>query len=153
VDDSPERIHQLVMDLIRVAGLLQPDQLVPGGHVSMSQAFGLHELDTDQPLSQRELAERLRLEKSTVSRMVAEMERKGFVVRERDPANRRFYRLRLTPAGRKVHAGIAAAMHRHFVRSVAAMSEAERDALLTGLPALIKAMRADIVRANPADAT
>jgi DNA-binding MarR family transcriptional regulator len=148
VDDSPERIHQLVMDLIRVAGLLQPEQPLAEGHVSMSQAFGLHELDTDHPLSQRELAERLGLEKSTVSRMVAELERKGLVIRERDPANRRFYRLRLTPAGRTAHAGIAAAMHDHFVHSVSAMSATERKALLTGLPALIKAMR---VAPPPAD--
>ena len=152
MDEAPERLHQLVMDLIRVAGLLQPEQTMPGGRVTMSQAFGLHELDTDRPLSQQELAERLNLEKSTVSRMVADMERKGFVVRERDPANRRFYRLRLTKAGRAMHARIATAMHDHFVRSVSAMSDVERDALLTGLPALIKAMRADALGADSADA-
>jgi hypothetical protein len=43
-------------------------------------------------------------------------------------------------------------MHEHFVRSVSAMSELERDALLTGLPALIRAMRADTFRTDPADA-
>jgi DNA-binding MarR family transcriptional regulator len=152
VDETPERLHQLVMDLIRAAGMLAPDQLMPGGQLTMSQAFAVHELDVDRPLSQRELAERLHLEKSSVSRMVAEMERKELVVRERDPANRRFYRLRLTDAGRALHRGIARAMHEHFVRSVAAMSELERDALLTGLPALIRAMRADTFRADPADA-
>ena len=152
MDEGPEQIHQLVMDLIRVAGLLQPDQIVPGRPVSMSQAFGLHELDTDDPLTQNELAERLRLEKSTVSRMVADLERKGLLLRERDPANRRFYRLRLTPAGRKLHAGMAAAMHEHFVRSVSSMAPAEREALLTGLPALIKAMHLDTLSATEENA-
>jgi DNA-binding MarR family transcriptional regulator len=154
-DAAPERLHRLVMDLIRVTGLLQPDQEMPGGpSVSMSQAFGLHELDTDQPLSQGELAARLNLEKSTVSRMVAEMERKGLVRRERDPANRRFYRIRLTPAGQALHVRLAKVMHERFEHFAATMSATERDALLTGLPALIKAMNAhpDVaLRAERAD--
>lgn len=151
--EGQELLHQLVMDLLHVAGLLQADQSLHGARISMSQAFGLHELDTDRPLSQRELAERLNLEKSTVSRMVAEMEREGLVVRERDSANRRFYRLRLTQAGRDRHAAIATGMHDHFNRAVSAMSAAERDALLTGLPALVKAMRDDTLRADPADSS
>ncbi len=152
MDEAPEQqLHQLVMDLIRAAGLLQADQQLRGARISMSQIFGLHELDTDRPLSQRELAERLNLEKSTVSRMVAEMERQGLVVRERDPANRRFYRLRLTAAGRARHRSAATGMHDHFVRAVAAMTDTERAALLTGLPALVKALRADTLRALPSD--
>src|SRR5690349_13544413 len=87
VDMADSRqLHELVMDLIRATGLLLPDQSVPGHPLSMSQAFALHELDTDPPLSQRDLAERLRLEKSTVSRLAAELERKGLLVRERDAA-------------------------------------------------------------------
>jgi len=148
VDESPERIHQLLMDLIRVAGLLQPDQVVAGRSVTMSQAFGLHELDTETPLTQNELAERLHLEKSTVSRMVADLERKGLLVRERDPANRRFYRLRLTPAGRRAHAGMRTMMHEQFIRTVSSMTPAEREGLLVGLPALIKALHPDTIGAN-----
>ncbi len=85
--DSSEaaRLHELLMDVVRAAGLLQPDQTAAGHPVSLSQAFALHELDTGTPLSQRDLAERLRLEKSSVSRLAAEMERKGLLVRERDP--------------------------------------------------------------------
>src|SRR6266498_1300611 len=61
---APERLHALLMDLVRATGLLQPDQTVPGQPESMSQAFALHELDIDTPLSQRDPAERLGLEKS-----------------------------------------------------------------------------------------
>jgi DNA-binding MarR family transcriptional regulator len=111
--------------------------------VSVSQAFALHELDTGTPLSQRDLAERLRLEKSTVSRMAADLERKGLLVRERDPQNRRLYRLRLTDRGRTVHARMAAAFHEQYVRWVASMSRTECDALLAGLPALVNAMRSE----------
>jgi DNA-binding MarR family transcriptional regulator len=139
--EASERIHQLLMDLVRTAGLLHLDQAVPGQPTSLSQAFALHELDVDTPLSQRDLCERLRLEKSTVSRMVAELERKGLAVRERDPGNRRFTRLRLTDEGRSLHRGMAAAFHEQFERWISAMSRTERDGLLVGLPALVRVIR------------
>lgn len=136
-----ERLHELLMDLVRAAGLLQPDQTVPGHPLSMSQAFALHELDTGKPLSQRELAERLRLEKSSVSRMAAEMERKGLLVRERDPDNRRQYRLRLTDRGHAMHVRMAATLHVQHESWLAALTRTERAALLKGLPALVRALR------------
>ncbi len=138
--DQAERIHVLIMDLIRVAGLLQPER---AGHdaFSMSQAFALHELDRGTPLSQQALADRLRLEKSSVSRLVAELERQGLVERERDPDNRRVYRLRLTERGRVAHREMANGYHDRFTGWVAAMTGPERAALLKGLPALIRVVR------------
>jgi DNA-binding MarR family transcriptional regulator len=132
------RLHALLMDLIRAAGLLQSDE---GHAVSLSQAFALHELDADVPLSQRDLAERLHLEKSSVSRLAAEMERKGFLVRERDPDDQRQYRLRLTDEGRAHHAAMRRDFHQRYEAWVAGMTAAERAALLKGLPALIRVMR------------
>jgi DNA-binding MarR family transcriptional regulator len=149
--NDPHRLHHLVMDLIRVAGLLQPDHAMPAAPVTMSQAFALHELDIDGALSQQDLADRLSLEKSTVSRLVAELERKEYVVRERDPANRRFNRIRLTSAGRAAHARVRTAMHDHFVEAVSTLDAAHREALLNSLPALIAAMRGDQREAAPAE--
>jgi DNA-binding MarR family transcriptional regulator len=145
VDSAAERLHQLFMDVMRVGGMLQPDSSVPGHPISLSQAFALHELDTEKPLSQQELAQRLRLEKSSVSRMAAEMERKGLLERERDPGNRRLYRLRLTDRGRALHKGMAGDFHAHYLRWVEAMTEEERDALLVGLTAFVR-----VVRQSPA---
>ncbi|OLE28549.1 MAG: hypothetical protein AUG44_07140 [Actinobacteria bacterium 13_1_20CM_3_71_11] len=113
------QLHGLMMELIRATGLLQPDQLVPGETLSMSQAFALHELDTDTPLSQQELADRLHLEKSSVSRMAAELERRGLIARERDPDNRRFYRLRITPEGRAFHVRMRGTFHERYTEWVA----------------------------------
>jgi len=136
-----QRIHALLMDLIRAGGMLDHDRHVPGHQISMSQAFALHELGTGSPLSQQELADRLRLEKSSVSRMAAELERKGLLVRERDPDNQRQYRLRLTARGRSAHAAMASTFHDRYEKWVGAMSPAERAALLKGLPALVRVVR------------
>jgi DNA-binding MarR family transcriptional regulator len=141
--DESEQLHALFMDLVRVAGLLQPDQDLPGHtlSLSLSQAYAIHELDRDTGLSQRELAERLVLEKSTVSRLVADLQREGLLERRRDPANRRTDRLQLTDAGRAMHARIAAGYGARYHRWTAAMTPAERTALLVGLPALIRVVR------------
>jgi DNA-binding MarR family transcriptional regulator len=142
---TPHRLHHLLMDLVQVGGLLHADEAAPGQQISLSQAFALHELDTGGGLSQGELAQRLRLEKSSASRMAADLERKALLVRERDPANRRLYRLRLTDAGRALHAHIGTEFHARYVRWVEAMTPAERDALLTGLSALVRVMRTERV--------
>lgn len=143
---APDRLHRLMMELVRVIGLVELDHAVAGEPVSLSQAFALHELDTEVPLSQRELAERLHLEKSSVSRMAAEMERNGLLVRERHPDNRRLYRLRLTDRGRALHRGIGAAIHQRYIRWTSTMTPAELDALLTGLTALVGAVREERAR-------
>jgi DNA-binding MarR family transcriptional regulator len=129
------------MDVVQAAGLLQPDQSAAGHPISLSQAFALHELDTDTPLSQRDLAERLRLEKSSVSRLAAELERKGLLVRERDPDNHRQYRLRLTDQGRALHGHMRTTFHKQYEGWVAATTHKERAALLKGLPALVRVLR------------
>jgi DNA-binding MarR family transcriptional regulator len=137
------QLHKLLMELARVVGLLQPDHAVPGQPVSVSQLFALHELDTGAALSQQDLADRLRLEKSSVSRLAAELERRGLLVRERQPGNRRLYRLRLTAQGRELHRRMGTGFHEQYVRWTAAMTPDELDALLVGLTAFVRAVRAD----------
>ena len=139
--DESEELHALFMELVRVAGLLQPGGQLSGPPVSLSQAFAIHELDEGAGLCQQELAERLHLEKSTVSRMVADLEHKGLVQRERDPASRRTYRLRLTDEGRALHTLVSAGYGAQYHEWTDAMSPAERRALLLGLPALIRVVR------------
>ncbi len=148
-ESDAARLHELFMEFMRVGGVLQPEYPLPGYQVSMSQAFAVHELDTEPPLTQRDLVQRLGLEKSTVSRMAAEMERKGLLVRERDPDNRNFYRLRLTDRGRDLHLSMAAEFHQQYIRWVAAMSEAEIQAALIGLAALVRVMRQGPAPWNP----
>jgi DNA-binding MarR family transcriptional regulator len=135
------RLHELLMDVVRAASLLQAGQSGGGQAVSLSQLLALHELDTGRPVSQQELAERLRLEKSSVSRLAAELERNGLLARERDPDNQRQYRLRITDHGRAVHAQMRHTFHRHYEGWAAAMTPGERAALLKGLPALVRVLR------------
>jgi DNA-binding MarR family transcriptional regulator len=133
---AQHRLHELLMELVRIvtAWHVDPD-------LSLSQALALHTLDTDPPPSQQDLASRLRLEKSSVSRLVADLERRGLLTRERDEDNRRLYRLRLTDQGRAAHAHLGAAFHSHYDHIEAQLTPAERDALIVGLSAFLRAIR------------
>ena len=70
--------------------------------MSASEARALIELVTARGIAQGELARLLGLEKSTVSRLAAGLESKGWIRRGRDEQNHRYVRLYLTPQGRAV---------------------------------------------------
>src|SRR5919197_3800564 len=90
-DDEQHQLVWLLLEFIRAFGLHRPDLGVPDVEVSFSEALALAELVHAAPaaLTQQQLAERLRLEKSTVSRLTAALERRRLITRTRDPANRR----------------------------------------------------------------
>ena len=53
------------------------------------------------PISQQQLAEKMRVNRSLVVGIVDELERRGWLERRRDPDDRRSYRLHVTPAGER----------------------------------------------------
>jgi DNA-binding MarR family transcriptional regulator len=138
-----DHVHHLLLDLVRTAEFMLLDGLLPGRALSMSQLLAIHELDHHNGISQRELAERLGLEKSSVSRLVADLEAAGLLTRQRDPDNRRVYRLEITEEGRRVHRGAAAVLHERYERWTSAMTSDERHGLALGIPALLRVMHAD----------
>ncbi|MCD0445753.1 MarR family transcriptional regulator [Glycomyces sp. A-F 0318] len=138
-----EHLHHLLLDLVRTAEFALMDRLFPDRALSVSQLFALHELDHGGGISQRELAERLDLEKSSVSRLVADLEAAGLLTRHRDPGNRRLYRLEITAEGRRLHRSAAHSLHGRYERWASAMTPEEREGLALGVPALLRAMRAD----------
>jgi DNA-binding MarR family transcriptional regulator len=102
--------------------------------------FALAELTEAGPLSQQQLGERLGLEKSTTSRLAAGLERRGWLERVRDPANRRYYRLALTPAGEAAAERIGghfSVQHHHLF---AELTREELDGLLRGMSGLARVM-------------
>lgn len=133
-----DELRRLLQRLIRLGGLLEPHDHV-GAHASLSEVMALGELSEVDCLSQQELAQLLGLEKSTVSRLAAGLERRGWVARDRDPANRRFYQLRLTEAGRGVAERIGSDLRAQHARLIAALTPDEMAALAVGLNGLARA--------------
>ncbi|HZC04812.1 MAG TPA: MarR family transcriptional regulator, partial [Ktedonobacterales bacterium] len=132
---------QLLMDVFREMGAHRPEQILPGWSLSLSEIYALNILAERAPLSQQDLGAALALEKSSVSRLVQQLEQRGWVSRERDARDNRLRLLRLTEQG----AQMSDHLQRHMSEAHATLFERltshERAALLEGLTALRRAMQ------------
>jgi DNA-binding MarR family transcriptional regulator len=111
--------------------------------VSGSEARALIELVSARGIAQGELAGLLGLDKSTVSRLAAGLERKGWVRRGRDEGNQRYVRLYLTADGGAVAARVLDGWHSRQARILAALSDDERAGLSAGLRGLVRGLAAE----------
>jgi DNA-binding MarR family transcriptional regulator len=118
--------------------------------LSPSEARALIELVSARGIAQGELAALLGLDKSTVSRLAAGLERKGWIRRGRDEGNQRYVRLYLTPQGGDVAARVWRAWQSRQARILAALSADERAGLSAGLGGLVRVLAAEGLLSEPA---
>jgi DNA-binding MarR family transcriptional regulator len=111
--------------------------------VSGSEARALIELVKARGIAQGELAGLLGLEKSTVSRLAAGLERKGWIRRGRDEGNQRYVRLYLTAEGGAVANRLFNAWHSRQERLLAGLTSEERAGLSAGLRGLVRGLAAE----------
>ncbi|HEY2552675.1 MAG TPA: MarR family transcriptional regulator [Streptosporangiaceae bacterium] len=111
--------------------------------MSASEARALFELVAARGIAQGELAGLLGLEKSTVSRLAAGLERKGWVRRGRDEGNQRYVRLYLTPEGTAVAGRLWRAVQSRQARLLGSLSAEERRGLAAGLRGLVRGLAAE----------
>ena len=116
---------------------------VPLPAVSASEARALITLLAARGIAQGQLAEVLGLEKSTVSRLAAGLERKGWIRRGRDEGNHRYVRLYLTPQGGLVADRVWQALQSLQARILAGLSAEEREGLTVGLRGLVRELVAE----------
>jgi DNA-binding MarR family transcriptional regulator len=111
--------------------------------VTGSEARALIELMSARGIAQGELAALLGLDKSTVSRLAAGLERKGWIRRGRDEENQRYVRLYLTTPGAQVADRVWQAWQSRQARILAALSDDERSGLSAGLRGLVRGLAAE----------
>jgi len=133
--------HEQMIAFIRAFGLHQPDQTPCGQPIPVAEAHALTELARAEPLSQNDLVRRLRLEKSTVSRLVGNLLSRGWMERTRDPEDGRAVQLRLTEQGKQAAAQLIAARSAKFSRMLAALPEDQRGQVIQSLKLLVEALR------------
>ena len=71
-----------------------------GTELSPSQSSALASIDRHGPLTPSELAERERIQRPTVTRLLVRLEAAGLIARAADPADGRSSLITVTPAGR-----------------------------------------------------
>ena len=132
-EDEILEIRSQIHQFIRLFGVLNPTETPCGYHLSLSQVLALQILDEKMPLTVRELAEQLYLERSTVSRLVDSLVKEGFVEREINERNRREILVSLTDHGRHTVQEVRNQSIDFFRSILENLSEEERKSILQGL--------------------
>lgn len=102
----------------------------------------LHGVGCHGPVRPSDLAVRMQLDASTVSRHVRNLEQAGYVARQPDPADGRAFRIELSEAGRSVLNQMFDARRALLAAALTGWSEQDRDSLA----ALVQRLAEDISR-------
>ena len=102
LDADAEALHSALGELVRVYQFRDRDRICCHD-VSVTQCYAIEALIRRGPSGLNDLAAELYLEKSTASRVVATLERKGYVTRSAHPEDGRAIVLSVTPAARRLH--------------------------------------------------
>lgn len=129
-------IRRASREFVRELDLLD----VPHDGCTMSDCHALIELGHHDVLTAAQLARHLRVEKSTLSRRLARLEKRGLVQARQDPHDGRIKRLSLASSGRKLLKRIDTAADRRVSDALALLTSAEREAVVKGFRLYVDAL-------------
>jgi DNA-binding MarR family transcriptional regulator len=138
--DDPSVLQEALGSFVRAFGLHQSETTPCGQPLSVSEAHALGELAQESEMRQVELTRRLRLQKSTVSRLVGQMSARGWVERAPAPHDGRGVVLRLTPSGQRAAQNLAEARRERFSRLLSSIPAHERAGVLHALDVIVEAL-------------
>lgn len=130
-----EAFQDAITDLIRVYQFRDRDA-VCCHDVSLGQSHALERLARLGPMSLNDFAAALYLEKSSASRLVDGLERKGLLSRSPDPEDGRYVQLALTERGRKLTQRIRRDLIGERVEILRRLAPAERKVVVEAIARL-----------------
>ncbi len=105
LEQDAAALHAAVSDLVRVYQFRDRDRICCHD-ISVTQCYALEAVAEHGPLRLGALAERMFLDKSTTSRVVATLVRKGYLSQTADAADARASAIAVTKAGRQLYTKI-----------------------------------------------
>lgn len=105
LDRDARDLYEALNDLVRLYQF-RDRNVICCNDVSVTQCYALQALARGGTMTQGTLARELFLDKSTTSRVVETLERKGYVDRRAHPDDARAMQIRLTAKGRALHVRI-----------------------------------------------
>ena len=126
---------EAVMNTIKTADLIfdRIGRLLRPLNVSAAGGLVLGVLRDHGAMSPSDLGERLIVTRATVTGLLDSLERRGFVERSRNPADRRSLMVEITPDGLVVLQALRTLIHRHEQSWMSSFSEAELGAYIATL--------------------
>ena len=122
----PDLASRLRLDISRMARRLRQEA---GADLSPSMNAALATIERHGPLTPSELAERERVQRPTVTRVLARLEEAGLVVRAADPQDRRCSLVSISDDGRALLGTMRERKDAFLARRIDALEPADREAL------------------------
>ena len=122
----PDLASRLRLDISRMARRLRQEA---GADLSPSMTAALATIERHGPLTPSELAERERVQRPTVTRVLARLEETGLVVRAADPQDRRCSLVSISDDGRALLGAMRERKDAFLARRIDALEPADREAL------------------------
>ncbi len=138
-NQASKYLRELIRVLVRNLGILEKSDASCCG-VTISQCHAIVEIGRSGEVSLNELAELLALDKSTMSRTINNLVEDGLVIRELDPEDRRYVKIKLTDKGIKIFKNIEESMDRYYKAIFNSVPEEKREQVLDSLKLLIEAV-------------
>lgn len=117
--------------------------------LTASQLWLLRTLEANGPLPAGPLARQLAIHPSTLTALAARLEQRGLITRMREPGDRRFVRLRLTPAGVRLAARSPVTPQGRLVRALETLPASRLRQLEGAMADLIDALDAHGLPSTP----
>lgn len=133
------KLRMDILKFVRMFGIMDALNKPVGRPLSVSQVMALEELESTR-LTVWELANKLMLERSSVSRLVDKLIKEGFVCREVNEKNRREIHLSLTDNGEKTIHQLREQSIEFYQNVLMNLPEPEQKKVVEGFELLIKSI-------------
>jgi DNA-binding MarR family transcriptional regulator len=138
-DEKSSQLRELIRELERKLGILQESQSSCCS-ITLTQCHALVEIGRAGRISLNELAEKLDIENSSMSRTVNKLVTGGLAARETDQTDRRYVTISLTESGMKQFEDVEQNMNLYFNNIFAAIPEIKREQVLDSIQVLLDAI-------------
>lgn len=138
--NEQQQFQATMVALVRAFGWHRPMSTPCGKPVPIAEAHAMMELEKQPTLTQQQLIKQINLSKSTVSRLVSNLVKRGWVERTPNAIDRRVSDLKLTEAGRQAAAELAQAREKKMAKILAEVSAEIRPQLIENLILLLGAI-------------
>lgn len=138
--NEQQQFQATMVALVRAFGWHRPMSTPCGKPVPIAEAHAMMELEKQPTLTQQQLIKQINLSKSTVSRLVSNLVKRGWVERTPNTIDRRVSDLKLTSAGRQAAAELAQAREKKMAKILAEVSAEIRPQLIENLILLLGAI-------------
>jgi DNA-binding MarR family transcriptional regulator len=136
---NEKQLREMIRILERKLGLLE-DAGLSCCPISFTQCHAMIEIGRAGNISLIDLAGKLNLDNSTMSRTVNNLVNSSLAERETDPMDRRYVTIKLTEEGKNQFAAIEDSMGSYYSRIYKNIPEAKREQVLESIDLLINAI-------------